>query len=301
VLRTLRRLAPLHGDVPLVVVDNASSDGTADAIASAFPGVRVVRVARNLGAAGRNAGVHACATPYVAFCDDDTWWEREGLHRAVSALDAHPHLAVVTGRVLIGEDHREDPTSVRMAASPFPNTLGLRGSEVFGFLAGACVMRRAAFVAVGGYHRRYFLGGEEELLAIDLRAAGWRMGYVAGAIVHHHPSPVRDVAARRRLVPRNAIWSAWLRRPWRSAWRVTLRRLAEARRDRSALWTGASALRGLPWVLRGRHVVADDVEKAMRTRDAFDAAPLEARPACATRVPVKLGERELALDESRSR
>lgn len=275
VLRTLQRLSETVPGVPVIVVDNASADDTARAVAAAFPGVRVVRLSSNLGAAGRNAGVDACNTRYVAFCDDDTWWAVDALSHAVAELDAHPRLAVITGRVLVGEGGREDTTSSRMAASPFPNTLGVRGTEVFGFLAGACIMRRSAFLEAGGYHPRYFLGGEEELLAIDFTARGWRMAYVPDAVVHHYPSRVRNVTARRRLVPRNAIWSAWLRRPWRSAWRETLRRLSEARRDGSLVWTAASALVGVPWLLRERRVIADHVAVAMHARDRFDATPLE--------------------------
>jgi len=274
VLRTLQRLVQHAPGVPIVVADNASTDGTAEAIAHAYGHVALVRLPRNAGAAGRNAAVDACRTPYVAFCDDDTWWAPGALARAVEELDGHARLAVVTARVLIDEDEHEDATSLRMAASPFRNTLGVRGTEVVGLLAGACVIRRSAFVAAGGYHPRYFLGGEEELLAIDLLAAGWHMAYMPDVIVHHHPSRVRNVAARRRLLPRNAIWSAWLRRPWRSAWRQTSLRLAEARRDGALLWMGASVLRGLPWVLRERRVIADHVEMSLQKRDAFDATPL---------------------------
>ena len=80
-----------------------------------------------------------------------------------------------------------------MAASPFPNTLGVRGSELVGLLGGACMMRRAAFLEAGGYHPRLFLGREEALLAVDLLTAGWHMAYIPGVVVHHHPSRLRDI------------------------------------------------------------------------------------------------------------
>ena len=73
VLRTLTHLAALAERPPIIVVDNASSDGTAQAVARTFPHVEVLRQSRNLGAAGRNAGVERAGTPYVAFSDDDTW------------------------------------------------------------------------------------------------------------------------------------------------------------------------------------------------------------------------------------
>ena len=270
VLRTLRHLtAPGHGQ-PIVVVDNASSDDTTSAIRTAFSGIEVIRLPRNVGAAGRNVGVRAIGTPYVAFCDDDTWWQPGALARAAAVLDAHPDLAVVTARVLVGEAGRDDPASERMSASPFANTAGVPGTAVLGFLAGACMMRRAAFLQAGGYHPRFFLGAEEALLAIDLMAAGWHMAYAPEVLVRHHPSRLRDVAQRRRLLLRNALWCAWLRRPWRSALAETARRLREARRAGLLASTACAALGGVAWIARERRVIPARVEGALRALDAFE-------------------------------
>src|SRR5204863_5798610 len=112
--------------------------------------------------------------------------------------------------------------------SPFPNELRIPGTEVFGFLAGACVMRRTAFVQCGGYHRRLFIGGEEALLAIDFMAAGWRMAYVPDIVVYHDPSILRNARGRRRLLIRTALWCAWLRRPIPAAAADAAPRLAAA-------------------------------------------------------------------------
>ena len=73
VLRTVERLAALPECPKIVVVDNASVDDTAQRLRAAFPDITCVRLARNVGAAGRNAGVRACDRPYIALCDDDTW------------------------------------------------------------------------------------------------------------------------------------------------------------------------------------------------------------------------------------
>lgn len=265
ILRTLERLLALAEPVEICVVDNGSADGSGEAIARCFPGVGLVRLARNLGAAGRNYGVRRGGARYVAFCDDDCWWAPGSLERAVALLDAHPRLAAITARVLVGAEEREDPASRQMAASPLPNDLGIPGATaVAGFLAGACVMRRQAFLAVGGYEPRFFIGGEERLVAIDLLAAGWQLAYVPELVVHHHPSALRDAAGRRRLLLRNALWCAWLRRPLAGAWRETLRRLREAAHEPECLAGLAAALRGLPWVLRNRRVVPARVERALR-------------------------------------
>jgi GT2 family glycosyltransferase len=267
VLATLARLAALPERPPIVVVDNASRDGTADAIVRRCPTVDVVRLARNTGAAGRNVGLLRLRTPYAALCDDDTWWTPGGLARAAALLDAHPRLAIVTARVLVGAEEREDPTCAIMAASPVPPLApGLPGMPLLGFLAGASVVRREALLAVGGFEPRLFIGGEEKLLAVDLAAAGWAMAYVDDLVVHHHPSAARDAGARRRLLARNAVWFAWLRRPVPSALRATRRVLRERAGRRGCV----NALRGLGWVLRDRRVAPPQVEGALRRLDEWE-------------------------------
>src|SRR3954447_20800232 len=85
-LTNLARLCTLPGSPPVIVVDNASTDGTVDAVHSRFPCVTVVRLPRNMGAAGRNEGVRRATTPHVAFADDDSWWEPTALRRAGALL-----------------------------------------------------------------------------------------------------------------------------------------------------------------------------------------------------------------------
>ncbi|WP_313879548.1 glycosyltransferase family 2 protein [Streptomyces silvisoli] len=80
-LATLSRLGALPGRPPIVVVDNASVDGTSAAVRADFPDVRVLRLARNEGAVARNHGVALLDSRYVAFSDDDSWWDAEALPR----------------------------------------------------------------------------------------------------------------------------------------------------------------------------------------------------------------------------
>lgn len=266
--RTLAHLRALPERPRLIVVDNASQDGTAALLARDFPEVAAIRLPENVGAAGRNAGVRPLGTPYVAFCDDDAWWAAGALSRAADLLDTHPRLAVVTARVLVGPEEREDPTCRTMAASPLPAAGGLPGCPVLGFMAGAAVVRRRAFLEVGGFDRRLFLGAEELLVAIDLAARGWAMAYVPDVVVHHHPSARRDQDARRRLVLRNRLWCAWLRRPWPAALRLTARTVTDGPLDTARLRALGEALAGLPWVLRERRPVPAAVEATLRRLEA---------------------------------
>lgn len=264
---TVARLQSLAEAPPIVVVDNASAPADAPPFASAA-GVEVVRLGGNVGGAARTVGARRLRTSYVAFSDDDSWWGPGALSEAVRVLDAHPRLAVLAARVLVGDAQREDPVCEAMAASPLEGDPRLPGQSVLGFVACGSVVRRSAYLEVGGFHRRYGIGGEEELLAVDLAAAGWAIAYVEGVVAHHNPSPSRDPADRRRRQLRNALWSAWLRRPLRPALRRSARLVVAAWEDEGARTGALDALRGLAWVLRERRTVPRAVERRLRTLEA---------------------------------
>src|SRR4051794_13332451 len=173
--RTLTELAALPERPLVVVADNGSSDGTA-AVTASHPGVKLLSLGQNLGCGARTAGARTVSTPYVAFSDDDSWWAPGALSMAAGLLDRHPRLGLVAARILVGPEEREDPVCTAMAASPLPGA-GLPGPAVLGFVACGAVVRREAFLGVGGFEARFGIGGEEELLALDLAAAGWGLTY----------------------------------------------------------------------------------------------------------------------------
>jgi GT2 family glycosyltransferase len=268
ILRTLHRLRSLPERPAIVVVDNGSEDGTAEAVSRSFPGIDLIRFGHNIGAAARNSGILFARTPYVALCDDDTWWEAGSLRQAAELLDRYPRVAVLTARVLVGPEGREDPTSSAMAHSPLRTGEPLPGTPLLGFLAGASVIRRSAVLSVGGFEPRLFIGGEEALVAMDLAATGWHMAYVPDLIVHHHPSSQRDSARRRRLLLRNAIWVAWLRRPFSTALRLTFRLFKRTLPTSERISMLTDTLAELPWIVRDRKVLPPHVESEIQKLEA---------------------------------
>src|SRR4051812_12429689 len=212
-LEALAHLRELPEAPRVIVVDNASQDGTADAVRREFPAVEVLALDENRGPAARNLGVQHATTPYVAFNDDDSWWEPGALSAAADLLDAHPHLALVNGHILVGPDQRPDPVCLEMAESPLPLEAGQPGRALLSFVACGAIVRRDAFLAVGGFHERLGVGGEEEIVGHRLALAGWQQSYVAEIVTHHHPSTERDHHSRRATQVRNALWTAWITPP----------------------------------------------------------------------------------------
>jgi GT2 family glycosyltransferase len=207
---------PRH-EAPVVLVDNASSDDTVDAVRAAHPEVGVLRLARNVGARARTLGVQRAGTPFVAFADDDSWWARGDLARAVEVMRAHPRLALLNARILVGPEERLDPVCAELAGSPLGTAPDLPGPSLLGFVACAALVRTEAFEQVGGFDAVVRFPGEEERVALDLAAAGWGLAYVDEVTVHHHPSPRRDAPERRQAALwRSRVLTALMRHPLRA-------------------------------------------------------------------------------------
>ncbi len=262
--RTVGLLGELTPAARVIVVDNGSEDGTAWAVAAGYPRVRLVRSRSNLGALGRNLAVRGVQTRYVAFCDDDVRWQAGSLTRAADLLDANPALASVTARILVDPSLEEDPIVPELRDSPVPGPWWLPGPPLLSVLASATMFRVAAFRQVGGFFPRLWLGGEEELLAIDLATRGWWMCYAEELIVHHAPSKMRQLTRRRQMGIRNTLWTTWLRRPASRALVRTGTVLRSLPRDRASAVAVGEAVSGLPWVLRERGVVPPRVERGLR-------------------------------------
>lgn len=249
---------PRH-EGPVILVDNASTDGSPAFVREMFPSVRVVSLRKNLGAVARNVGVQAARTPYVAFADDDSWWAPGALALAERVLDAHPRVAVATGRMLVGTAARLDPLSAAMAAAPLGTSPGGAGPDVLGFAACAAIVRRSAYLAVGGFDPVVRFPGEEERLTLDLAEAGWLLSYVDDLVMHHHPSPVRGPAAERQAqIVRSALLTACMRRPWAETLALASAGLRSGGPARAGV---LSALPRLPAAVRRRRPVSPWLEE----------------------------------------
>jgi GT2 family glycosyltransferase len=272
VLRTVERLLDLPEKPPVIVADNGSADSTVAALKRRFPEVRVVECGANLGAAGRNRAAMLATTDYLAFSDDDTRWEPGSLAEAVRVLDASPKVAVLSGKVLVGEARQLDATCMRMRASPLARG-GLPGPSLIGYMAGACVFRAAVFRQVGGYEPRLFIGGEEELVALDVLNAGHAIVYCDTLVTTHDPSPSRDAALRRLMLARNAALVAWLRLPLTEALATTWRAFALFLRARNRRPQPSGAIAGRQRIVE----LAQDIGWAIGRRRVVDAHVIRMR------------------------
>jgi GT2 family glycosyltransferase len=248
--------------VPIVVVDNGSTDSSPWRVQRDFPSVTVVRLRRNVGSPARNIGARVARTPYVAFSDDDSWWADDALAEAEALFDRYPRLGLIAARTLVGPENRPDPITPALRSSPLGTAPDLPGPSVLGFIACSAIVRRDAFLQVGGFSPVLFFLCEERLLAWDLAAAGWGLSYVEHLVAHHHPSTSRPHSdARRRRELRNDLLATWMRRRPRAVLSATSTLGRSAVGDPVARGALGEALVRLPAVLRNRRGLPSVVER----------------------------------------
>jgi hypothetical protein len=231
-LDAMRALYASNGPaLEAIVVDNASADGSADAVEADFPQVKVIRLSENAGFGGaNNAGLKSCDGPLVLLLNPDVIVNEDCVRNLADFLSNTPTAGAVGPR-LNRPEGRPDLAARRAFPSPasalyrflglsrlFPNSsrfnrynLGhLPVDAVHEIDAGtaACLMvRRAAIDQVGFFDPDYFMYGEDLDLCYRIRQGGWKIYYVPDAVaVHLKGTSTRQAATRMRYEFHRAMW-----------------------------------------------------------------------------------------------
>jgi len=267
-------------DLRTVVVDNGSSDGTAQWLASAWPQVEVVRLERNVGVtAGLNACLRAAAgSPYVALLNNDLELAPGCLAELVAALDAHPEAGSAGAKLV----RYADRATLDGAGDvlDWAGTGWRRGhgepddgrydepAAVFGACGGAALYRAEALADVGPFDEAFFAFAEDTDWALRAQLAGWGCRYVPGAVAYHVGSATVGAGLSdftRYHLWRNALWmvakdypaAALVRHAPRILYVQAAQLYLAGRAGKLSLWGRIvrDAARGLPAALRRRRRV----------------------------------------------
>lgn len=203
----------------IVVVDNASGDGSAEYITAHFPAVKLIQFAENRGfAAAVNAGIRATTAPWVATLNNDTIPEPAWLQQLALALSGHPQVSMAASQMLF-----VDPPNMINSAGIAVDRAGIAwdrcgGSpaiqtpqepcRVFGACAGAALYRRSTLLDIGLFDEDFFVYLEDVDLAWRAQSAGWSAMYVPAARVAHWHSAtmIEGSPFKSYLLGRNKVW-----------------------------------------------------------------------------------------------
>ena len=210
----------LHATIPIetVVVDNASTDGSAEVVRAAYPAARVLGNAENVGfARACNQGWRASTAPFVLFLNPDAEVTPAAVETLVALLEERNDVAAIgprtrssdgtiqvsTGRDLALVSEWRQRRLVRGVARRDPEAIA-EAERRHGqqhepdWLSGCCLaVRRTALESVSGFDEGFFLYEEDADLCRRLRQAGWRILFTPAVEVRHRLGHSMRKAARR--------------------------------------------------------------------------------------------------------
>jgi len=208
---TLDSLQALAGELAgisaeIIVVDNASSDGSADAIRAAFPQIKVMQCGWNAGfGVANNLAMKEAKGRYLLLINTDAFVRPGAVRELTGYLDRHPKAALVGPR-LLNADGSLQPSCYRFPSPWRAWAENLYISAMFGndsslgdyrhwahdrerivdWVVGACcLVRREVYEQVGGFDERFFMYAEETDWQRRMRVAGWEIGFTPAAQVMH--------------------------------------------------------------------------------------------------------------------
>jgi N-acetylglucosaminyl-diphospho-decaprenol L-rhamnosyltransferase len=217
-------------EIEVLVVDNASQDGSVEMVQSEFPQVTLIESVENLGfTRGNNLLLRRCRGRYALLLNPDTEVHRDAIPRMLSYAEAHSDVAVVGPRLIYG-DGRPQPSRRRfptlmtafmestLLQQWFPHNRWARRYTLadvpadmvqeVDWVTGACMLvRRAAWEEIGLLDEGYFMYSEELDWCRRMVDAGWRVVYLPDAVVTHHEdqSSGQVVAARHIRFQRSKV------------------------------------------------------------------------------------------------
>jgi GT2 family glycosyltransferase len=184
----------INGDsgYEIIVVDNASADGSADAVKSSFPDVNLIRKKENIGAPAWNEGFENAKGEYFIIVDDDSHIE-SGLTEALNYLDDNPNVGILALNVTTGPYTSKD--------------WGWQDKQsIVGFIGCGAILRKETYKEIGGYADWIFLYVNEWEIGLRAVDAGYEVRFFENCLVTHRASKVNRSSKRLRVfVTRNEM------------------------------------------------------------------------------------------------
>ena len=209
-----------YPNTEIILVDNASTDGSIESIKALFPDLRLIANRENLGyGGGNNRGIREAGGEYVLVLNNDAEIEKECVKRLWECMETDERIGTAAPKILF-YDRKDTVDAAGLAIFADGLSIGRgrsepqskydHGGEVFCGSGCASLFRREMLDEVGLFDEDFFAYAEDTDLGWRARLAGWTAYYVPGAVVYHHHSKRFGTysATKAFLVERNRIWVA---------------------------------------------------------------------------------------------
>jgi GT2 family glycosyltransferase len=273
--------AQTHPEVEVIVVDNASEDGSQALVAEGYPEVMLILLSENRGFTGAcNAGLQTAGGDILILLNNDTEVAPTWAAEVAAAFERHPEAGMVASKMLLF-----DQRDVFHTAGDFYRVDGIPGNRgvwerdegqydreetVFGVCGGAAAYRRAMLGQIGLLDDDFFFSSEDIDLAWRAQLGGWRCVYAPRAVVYHRLAATGGDVTASFYNGRNFLWviaknypGPLLRKYWRAIVRAQWHLAWEALRA----WRGEAARARLRGMLSGLLTLP----RALRKRRAIQA------------------------------
>jgi GT2 family glycosyltransferase len=222
----------------IIVVDNASTDGSAEQAAKKYPQIEIIRNTRNRGyAGGVNPGLDRAIKLGAVFAgpfNDDAIADKRWLKQLVDFLESNPKYGGVAPKVVSSDHERLDSTGEFYTSWGLSYPRGRReydthkydhDTNVFAASGAACLYRVRALQEVGLLDEDFFAYYEDVDLSFRLQLAGWKIAFLPGSVVYHHigmtANRVSGFYAQQTLKNLPLLWFKNV--PKRYFWHIGLR------------------------------------------------------------------------------
>ncbi len=220
------------GDIPIVIVDNGSTDGSVELIQSEYPQVKLVLLDQNYGfCKAVNEGIRRAETSYVILLNNDTRVERDFAGKLLAAIKRKECIFSCQAKMLqMDNPGRMDDGGNYYCALGWAFARGKnqdadrydKAAEIFSACAGAAIYRRSLFQTIGYFDEKHFAYLEDVDVGYRARIAGYENWYEPEAVVYHKgsgSSGSRYNKFKARYSGRNNIYLIYKNMAW---WQILL-------------------------------------------------------------------------------
>ncbi len=205
-------------DFEVILVDNASTDGSAELVKENYPRVRIIQNSENAGfARANNLGAKAAGGDYLVLLNYDTAVEKGWLGALLAPMEQDPTIGCTSSKVIF-----YGKRDLINSAGTFFSFIGVSGSlgdavprtsfmhpfELFAPTGASFAVRRKLYAEIGGFDESYFMYDEDVDLGWRIWNAGFRVVFIPDSIAYHKYSPIQK-PYKYYYILRNKFWTIW--------------------------------------------------------------------------------------------